>query len=97
MFSLFNFNLLTLIKVRFNFSTRLIEVYNHYTSQREAEDNEMGKHKNTQCQHLGCSYSGRSDNMKRHMASHEKETLKYSPVIRKAKSERLNLRMPRPR
>ena len=44
----------------------------------------MGKHKSTQCQHPGCSYSGRSDNMKRHMASHEKETLKYSPVIRKA-------------
>lgn len=33
--------------------------------------------------------------MKRHMASHGKETLKYSPVISKAKSERLNLKMPR--
>ena len=56
----------------------------------------MGKHKSMQCQHPGCTYNGRSDNMKRHMASHNKETLKYSPVISKAMSERLNLKMPRP-
>jgi len=55
----------------------------------------MGKHKEKQCPHPGCSYTGRSDNVKRHMPSHGRETLKYSPVIEKAKSERLNLKLPR--
>lgn len=55
----------------------------------------MGKHKEYLCHHPGCNYTGRSDNLKRHMTSHENETLKYSPMIRKAMSERLNLKTPR--
>ena len=55
----------------------------------------MGKHKEMQCPHPGCSYTGRSDNVKRHMPSHRRDSLKYSPVFEKAKSERLNLKMPR--
>jgi hypothetical protein len=73
----------------------LIEVYNHKLH-RETPPPIMGKHKeDDHCPHPGCDYSGRSDNVKRHFPSHARNTLKYSPIIEKAKSERLNLKMPR--
>ena len=52
----------------------------------------MGKHKQTQCPIEGCSYKGRSNNMIRHLKSHERATLKHAPSIFKPKPERLKFK-----
>ena len=67
-------------------------VYNHYNSYRGRSIERMGKHKQTQCPIEGCSYKGRSNNMIRHLKSHERATLKHAPSINKPKPERLKFK-----
>jgi hypothetical protein len=43
----------------------------------------MGKHKTKNCEHPGCTYSGRSDNVNKHMRDKHKLKPLSSKTIRK--------------
>ena len=55
----------------------------------------MGKHKTKHCEHPGCTYHGRSDNVNAHMRDrHNLKVITRKP-IHKALSERLKSRGPK--